>query len=125
MKICLLPGDGIGPEIMAEAVRVLRALDLDCTMEEALLGGGAVDATGDPYPEATQRLAQAADAVLLGAVGGPQWDALPREQRPGARSARHPQATRPVRQPAPGDPLSGTGQRLDAEKPKSLPVSTS
>ncbi len=82
MKICLLPGDGIGPEIMAEAVRVLQALDLDCDMEEALLGGGAVDATGDPYPEATQRLAQAADAVLLGAVGGPQWDALPRAQRP-------------------------------------------
>jgi 3-isopropylmalate dehydrogenase len=67
---------------MAEAVRVLQALDLDCEMEEALLGGGAVDATGDPYPEATQRLAQAADAVLLGAVGGPQWDGLPRAQRP-------------------------------------------
>jgi 3-isopropylmalate dehydrogenase len=82
MKICILPGDGIGPEIMAEAVRVLQALDLDCEMEEALLGGGAVDATGDPYPEATQRLAQAADAVLLGAVGGPQWDTLPRAQRP-------------------------------------------
>lgn len=82
MKICLLPGDGIGPEIMAQAVRVLQALDLDLAMEEALLGGCAVDATGDPYPEATQRLAQAADAVLLGAVGGPQWDRLPRAQRP-------------------------------------------
>jgi 3-isopropylmalate dehydrogenase len=82
MKICVLPGDGIGPEIMAQAVRVLRALDLKFEMEEALLGGSAVDATGEPYPEATQRLALAADAVLLGAVGGPQWDALPREQRP-------------------------------------------
>jgi 3-isopropylmalate dehydrogenase len=51
-------------------------------MEEALLGGCAVDATGDPYPDATQKLAQAADAVLLGAVGGPQWDNNPREQRP-------------------------------------------
>jgi len=81
-KICVLPGDGIGPEIMAEAVRVLKALDLGFEMEEALLGGCAVDATGNPYPEATQRLAQAADAVLLGAVGGPQWDTLPREQRP-------------------------------------------
>jgi 3-isopropylmalate dehydrogenase len=63
-------------------VRVLKALDLKFEMEEALLGGCAVDATGSPYPEATQKLAQAADAVLLGAVGGPQWDNNPREQRP-------------------------------------------
>ena len=82
MKICVLPGDGIGPEITAEALRVLKALGLDFAMEEALLGGCAVDATGSPYPEATQKLARAADAVLLGAVGGPQWDTLPREQRP-------------------------------------------
>jgi len=82
MKICVLPGDGIGPEIMAEAVRVLKALGLGFEMEEAHLGGCAVDETGTPYPEATQKLAQAADAVLLGAVGGPQWDTLPREQRP-------------------------------------------
>jgi 3-isopropylmalate dehydrogenase len=82
MKICVLPGDGIGPEIIAEAVRVLKALDLKFELEEAQLGGCAVDATGNPYPEATQKLAQAADAVLLGAVGGPKWDALPREQRP-------------------------------------------
>lgn len=82
MKICVLPGDGIGPEITAEAVRVLNALDLGFEMETALLGGGAVDATGNPYPEATQKLAREADAVLLGAVGGPQWDGLPREQRP-------------------------------------------
>ena len=82
MKICVLPGDGIGPEIMAEAVRVLESLELGFEMEEALLGGGAVDATGSPYPEATSQLARAADAVLLGAVGGPKWDTLPREQRP-------------------------------------------
>jgi 3-isopropylmalate dehydrogenase len=82
MKICVLPGDGIGPEITAEAVRVLHALGLKMEMEEAMLGGCAVDATGDPYPEATRRLAQAADAVLLGAVGGPKWDSNPREQRP-------------------------------------------
>src|SRR5574343_445740 len=85
MKVCVLPGDGIGPEIVAEAVRVLEALKTDglkIEMETALLGGCAVDATGNPYPEATQTLAQAADAVLLGAVGGPQWDNLPREQRP-------------------------------------------
>ncbi|MFT3849628.1 MAG: 3-isopropylmalate dehydrogenase [Propionivibrio sp.] len=82
MKICVLPGDGIGLEIMAEAVRVLKSLDLKFEMEEALLGGCAVDATGSPFPETTQKLAQAADAVLLGAVGGPKWDVLPREQRP-------------------------------------------
>ena len=82
MKICVLPGDGIGPEITAEAVRVLNSLDLKFEMEEALLGGGAVDAAGNPYPEATQKLAREADAVLLGAVGGPQWDTLPREKRP-------------------------------------------
>jgi len=82
MKICVLPGDGIGPEITAEAVRVLQALGLKMELEEALLGGCAVDAAGDPYPPATQKLAQAADAVLLGAVGGPKWDGHPREQRP-------------------------------------------
>ena len=82
MKICVLPGDGIGPEITAQAVRVLNSLDLKFEMEEALLGGSAVDASGQPYPEATQKLAREADAVLLGAVGGPQWDTLPREQRP-------------------------------------------
>ncbi len=82
MKILVLPGDGIGPEITREAVRILRALALPFEIEEGLLGGCAVDATGDPYPEATRRLAREADAVLLGAVGGPKWDGLPREQRP-------------------------------------------
>ena len=85
MKICVLPGDGIGPEIMAEAVRVLEALKSDgfgFEMETALLGGAAVDAAGDPYPETTRKLAREAQAVLLGAVGGPQWDSLPRELRP-------------------------------------------
>ncbi|PLK48810.1 3-isopropylmalate dehydrogenase [Uliginosibacterium sp. TH139] len=85
MKICVLPGDGIGVEIIAEAVRVLDALKTDglkLEMEYAELGGCAVDSTGSPYPEATQKLARAADAVLLGAVGGPKWDVLPRPQRP-------------------------------------------
>jgi len=82
MKICVLPGDGIGPEITAEAVRVLKVVEPKIEMETALLGGCAVDATGKPYPEVTQKLAREADAVLLGAVGGPQWDTLPREQRP-------------------------------------------
>ena len=85
MKVCVLPGDGIGPEIVGQAVRVLEALRQDgikLEMETALLGGCAVDAAGDPYPEATRKLAREADAVLLGAVGGPQYDTLPREQRP-------------------------------------------
>ncbi len=85
IKICVLPGDGIGPEIMEQALRVLDAVrgdGFDFVAEKALIGGCAVDATGTPYPEATSRLAKEADAILLGAVGGPQWDSLPREQRP-------------------------------------------
>ena len=82
MKICVLPGGGIGVEIMAQAVRVLEALDQKFELEYALLGGCAVDATGSPFPEETQKLALASDAVLLGAVGGPKWDVLAREQRP-------------------------------------------
>ncbi|WP_227814218.1 3-isopropylmalate dehydrogenase [Nitrogeniibacter aestuarii] len=85
MKICVLPGDGIGPEIMAQAVRVLEALRSDgltFELEEALIGGAAVDAHGVPLPDETLEIAKAADAVLLGAVGGPKWDVLPREQRP-------------------------------------------
>ncbi|MBK5936269.1 3-isopropylmalate dehydrogenase [Halorhodospira halophila] len=85
-KILLLPGDGIGPEITAEARRVLEALNerhgLGCEMETAPIGGAGYDAAGQPLPEETLRLARAADAVLLGAVGGPQYDALPREVRP-------------------------------------------
>ncbi len=85
-KILLLPGDGIGPEITAEARRVLEALNerhgLGCEMETAPIGGAGYDAAGQPLPDETLRLARAADAVLLGAVGGPQYDALPREVRP-------------------------------------------
>ena len=85
MKIAVLAGDGIGPEIIAQAVRVLDALKTDglaIELEYSLIGGCAVDATGEPYPAATHRLASQADAVLLGAVGGPKYDALPRHQRP-------------------------------------------
>lgn len=85
MKIAVLPGDGIGPEIVAQAVRVLEALRTDgvaIELEHGLIGGCAVDATGEPYPEITHKLASQADAVLLGAVGGPQYDTLPRQQRP-------------------------------------------
>ena len=85
MKIALLPGDGIGPEILREAVRVLEALRSDglkVETEEALVGGAAYDASGDPLPEATLRLARSAEAVLFGAVGGPKYDSLARDKRP-------------------------------------------
>jgi len=85
MKIALLPGDGIGPEILREAVRILDALRSDglkIETEEALVGGAAYDVAGDPLPAATLALAKGADAVLFGAVGGPQYDTLPRDKRP-------------------------------------------
>ena len=85
MKIAVLPGDGIGPEIVTQAVKVLKVLASDglkLEMEHAPIGGAGFDAAGDPLPAATLALAQASDAVLLGAVGGPQYDALPRDQRP-------------------------------------------
>ena len=85
-KILVLAGDGIGPEIVAEAVKVLKALHtegaIDVTLEEALVGGAAYDAYGDPLPEATLKAAKAADAVLLGAVGGPKWEPLHISKRP-------------------------------------------
>jgi 3-isopropylmalate dehydrogenase len=85
MKIAVLPGDGIGPEIVAQAVKVMKALASDglrLEMEEAPIGGAGFDAAGDPLPESTLALAQASDAVLLGAVGGPRYDALDRPLRP-------------------------------------------
>ena len=85
-RILLLPGDGIGPEVVEQARRVLVAtagvFDLDLIFDSADLGGVAIDRHGDPYPEATRLLARQADAILLGAVGGPKWDALPATQRP-------------------------------------------
>jgi 3-isopropylmalate dehydrogenase len=83
MRIAVLPGDGVGPEVIAEAVKVLSALGgPKLEMEQAPVGGAGYDASGDPLPEATLALAKRADAVLFGAVGGPQYDALPREKRP-------------------------------------------
>jgi len=85
-KILVLPGDGIGPEIVAEAVKVLDVFkaegSLDATFEYANIGGIAYDREGQPYPETTQALAKASDAILLGAVGGPQYDTLDRPLRP-------------------------------------------
>ena len=82
MKIAILPGDGIGPEIVAQAVKVLHALDLRFELEEAPVGGAAYAASGHPLPEATLALARAADAVLFGAVGDWQYDRLERSLRP-------------------------------------------
>ncbi|HJV71526.1 3-isopropylmalate dehydrogenase [Ideonella sp.] len=82
MKIAILPGDGIGTEIVAEAVRVLNVLDLSLEMEEAKVGGAAYEAHGHPLPESTLKLAQAADAVLFGAVGDWKYDTLERALRP-------------------------------------------
>ncbi len=94
--ILVLPGDGIGPEITEQAVRVLKAVtqgtDLTLNFIDGVIGGAAYDAAGHPFPEATKKAALTADAVLLGAVGGPQYDNLDRPLRPergllGIRSA--------------------------------------
>lgn len=85
-KIAIFPGDGIGPEVVAEAVKVLEALrcdyGLDAELEYGLVGGAAYDVHGYPLPDASLFLAKAADAVLLGAVGGPKWEALDMALRP-------------------------------------------
>lgn len=85
-KILILPGDGIGPEIVAEAVKLLERLraggDLDVELEQGLIGGAALDARGTPLPDDTLALAREADAVLLGAIGGPRWDRAERAKRP-------------------------------------------
>jgi 3-isopropylmalate dehydrogenase len=85
-KIAILPGDGIGPEVVAEAVKILERLRLDfglkIEMETASVGGTAYDTHKHPLPDVTLKLARQAEAVLLGAVGGAKWDALPRELRP-------------------------------------------
>jgi 3-isopropylmalate dehydrogenase len=84
--IAVLPGDGIGPEVTREAVKVLRAaaerFHLALAFQEAPIGGGAYEATGTPLPDETLLLCRQADAILFGAVGGPRWDALPRKVRP-------------------------------------------
>ncbi|MGB2248049.1 MAG: 3-isopropylmalate dehydrogenase [Alcanivorax sediminis] len=85
-KVLVLPGDGIGPEIVNEAVKVLNVakekFGLDVELDEALVGGAAVDAEGDPLPEGTLEKARAADAILFGSIGGPKWDAIERDKRP-------------------------------------------
>ncbi|MGA0335575.1 MAG: 3-isopropylmalate dehydrogenase [Luminiphilus sp.] len=85
-QILLLPGDGIGPEVVTQARRVLEKVKaqhtLDFSFDEALIGGAAINEEGAAYPDSTQMRAREADAILLGAVGGPQWDSLPAPERP-------------------------------------------
>ncbi|MDJ0509878.1 MAG: 3-isopropylmalate dehydrogenase [Crocosphaera sp.] len=85
-RITLLPGDGIGPEILAVTVDVLKLvgkqLDIDFQFQEGLIGGVAIDETGKPLPDETLKMCRSSDAVLLAAIGGYKWDNLPRQQRP-------------------------------------------
>ncbi len=85
-RVAVLPGDGIGPEVVREAVGLLGRLGeltrISFQIEEGIFGGAAYEQAGDPLPEETLRLCQEADAVLMGSVGGPRWDHLPREKRP-------------------------------------------
>ncbi len=85
-KIALLPGDGIGPEVMAEALKVLEAVGktfgFSCDFREGYIGGAALDKHDTPFPSETRDLCHAVDAVLLGSIGGPRWDHLPPRQRP-------------------------------------------
>src|SRR4051812_40908045 len=82
MKIAVMAGDGIGPEIIAEGLKVLNALGLKFEIEQAPVGGAAYDAVGEPLPKSTLDLARRSDAILFGAVGGPKYDTLPRQHRP-------------------------------------------
>lgn len=87
-KITVLPGDGIGPEVIEQALEIIKTVGrkygIGFEIEEALLGGCAIDKTGEPLPQETLQKCLASDAVLLGAVGGPKWDTLPGSQRPEA-----------------------------------------
>src|SRR5690242_6983486 len=82
MKIAVLPGDGIGKEIVAETIRVLRRLELKFEFEEAPVGGAGYEASGHPLPEKTLALAKQADAILFGSVGDPKYDNLESSKRP-------------------------------------------
>lgn len=85
-KIVVLPGDGVGPEVVKQALSVLQAVkskySLEYTITEGLIGGQAIDVSGRPFPKETEELVLASDIVLLGAVGGPKWDTVPPEIRP-------------------------------------------
>ena len=118
MKIAVLAGDGIGPEITAQAVRVLEVLardGLDVQTESALVGGAAVDATGDPLPEETLRVCESARAHPVWRGGRPGLRQAAASAASGAGAPAAAQAFRPLRQPAPGHGLPGAGRGQPAE----------
>ena len=118
-KLLLLPGDGIGPEVMGEVKRLIDWLNAQgiahFETEQGLVGGSAYDASKQSITDATMAQAMAADAVIFGAVGGPKWDSVPYEVRPEAGLLAAAQGSRPVRQSAPGGVLSGAGGCLQPE----------
>ena len=120
-KIALIKGDGIGPEVVNEAVGVMEAVGkkFGHTFEfvDVLLGGCATDAVGKSYPDGTAEKCKACDAVLLGAVGGPKWGSdKPAEQRPETAPAGHPEGPRPLRQSASRRPPARYGRCLPPEE---------
>ena len=118
-KLLLLPGDGIGPEVMGEVERLIDWVNATgiATLETEtdLVGGAAYDAHGEAVSEATMQTALAADAVILGAVGGPKWDGVPYDKRPEAGLLAPAQGPRAVRQSAPRHLLPGARRRLVLE----------
>ena len=82
MKIAVLPGDGIGPEIIKQAVKVIKVLGLEKNIEYGHIGGDGYNEFKDPLPKSTLELAKDSDAILLGSVGDPKYDKLPRDKRP-------------------------------------------
>ncbi len=118
-KLLLLPGDGIGPEVMREARRIIDWLErkrgIVFELEEDVVGGASIDTRGTPLAESTLALAKAADAVLFGAVGGPRVGQARLRQAPRNRHPRPAPRTRPVRQPAPCHCLRPAGLRQHAE----------
>ncbi len=121
MKIAVLPGDGIGKEVTAEAVKVLRAAvgSKGLELTEAAFGGAGVEAAGDPLPPQTLEIAQRADAILFGSAGVPGDEYIPYEMRPGASLLRLRKGLRPVRQFPTRVSVSRAAGCLDAQGPKS------
>ena len=118
-KLLLLPGDGIGPEVMAQVKTVIGALAetglATFETETDLVGGSSIDAHGVPLTDEALARADAADAILLGAVGGPKWSGVAYDIRPEGRASAAPQGSRPVRESAAGDLLPGAGGCVRAE----------